>query len=43
LQLGLRSAPEGLSLSRWCAEADPVLRVGEINLLGLHPLLSAEP
>ncbi|WP_202120928.1 tyrosine-type recombinase/integrase [Streptomyces sp. BA2] len=27
---------------RWCRDADPMMRVGEINLLGLHPLLRAE-
>ncbi|WP_055631776.1 tyrosine-type recombinase/integrase [Streptomyces griseoruber] len=27
---------------QWCAQVDPVLRVGEINLLGLHPLVKAE-
>ncbi len=27
---------------RWCTHAEPVLRIGEINLLGLHPLLRAE-
>lgn len=26
----------------WCRTTEPVLRVGEINLLGLHPLLRAE-
>ncbi|MFI1992999.1 tyrosine-type recombinase/integrase [Actinoplanes sp. NPDC020271] len=26
----------------WCARVEPVLRIGEINLLGLRPLLRAE-
>jgi integrase len=26
----------------WCRDANPLLRIGEINLLGLHPLLRAE-